>query len=405
MRVQLVARIVTALICVATFLVPCLSRQNSPHHNRYRLIQVGTFGGPNSLYQGATMIATQSGMVVGAANTPNADPNTPVCFDSSCFILHAWKWRDGLLTDFGVLPGGSSSYTNALNSRGFVVGQSEDGEVDPLTGNARFVATLWDHGRIKNVGTFGGVSFAIAITDQNFVMGASENGIIDTSGFAALAGITGISQIRAFGWNGGKIFDLGTLGGLGAFPNAMNDRGQVVGLSPTSPFPGPFGLQIDAFLWSAGKMRDLGTLGGSFGAASAINDRGQIVGLANLPGDTAAHAFLWQSGTMTDLGTIGGTFTNANWSNDAGEVVGIGTTAGDLELHAFAWRRGLMTDLGTVDTDNASNAFGINNRGQVVGQSWFFDGQQLTASHAFLWEDQGPIVDLNTLIQIPPTST
>jgi probable HAF family extracellular repeat protein len=41
------------------------------------------------------------------------------------------------------------------------------------------------------------------------------------------------------------------------------------------------------------------------------------------------------------------------------------------------------------------------NKGQVVGQSWFFDGQQVTASHAFLWEDDGPMVDLNTLIANP----
>ena len=202
-------------------------------------MQVGTFGGPNSLYQGTTLIATDSGTVVGAANTSNPDPNAPVCFDFSCFIQHGWKWQDGVLTDLGVLPGGNSSYTNAVNSRGLVVGQSEDGGIDPITGNARFVATLWDRGQIKNLGTFGGISFAIAITNQNFVMGASENGIVDTSGFAAIAGITQISQIRAFGWNGREIFDLGTLGGVGAFPNAMNNRGQVVGLSPTSSVPGP----------------------------------------------------------------------------------------------------------------------------------------------------------------------
>jgi hypothetical protein len=107
-------------------MAPCLAQQTGAHHNRYRLIQVGTFGGPNSLYQGAALIATDSGMVVGAANTPNADPNAPVCFDFSCFIQHGWKWQDGVLTDLDVLPGGNSSCTDAINSRGLVVGQSED---------------------------------------------------------------------------------------------------------------------------------------------------------------------------------------------------------------------------------------------------------------------------------------
>lgn len=197
------------------------------------------------------------------------------------------------------------------------------------------------------------------------------------------------------------MFDLGTLGGTGAWPSTMNNRGQVVGFSPTSLVPGPNGLQIDAFLWSAGQMQDLGTLGGTFSAANAINEGGQIVGLATLPGDSAAHAFFWQNGAMTDLGTIGGTFTSANWLNDAGQVIGVGTIANDICCRAFVWNHGVIRNLGTVDGDNSSNAFGINNKGQVVGQSWFWDGQEVTASHAFLWKDEGPIVDLNTLILNP----
>ena len=56
-----------------------------------------------------------------------------------------------------------------------------------------------------------------------------------------------------------------------------------------------------------------------------------------------------------------------------------------------------MTDLGTVAGDNSSNGFGINANGQVVGQSWFWNGEAVTASHAFLWEHGGPMVDLNTI--------
>jgi probable HAF family extracellular repeat protein len=229
-------------------------------------------------------------------------------------------------------------------------------------------------------------------------MGAAENGVIDTSGFP---GFDGLSQIRAFGWNGGDIFDLGTLGGTGAFPNAMNNRGQVVGASPTSPIPGPLGPPVDPFLWSNGKMQDLGGLGGTLGAGNVINNRGQVAGLSNLPGDEITHPFLWENGTMRDLGLLGGSSGNAEWLNDAGEVVGFSTIPDQDGIHAFLWRNGVMADLGTVRGDNSSNAFGINNKAQVVGQSWFFDGQQLTASHAFLWEDGGPMLDLNTLITNP----
>jgi probable HAF family extracellular repeat protein len=390
-----------SLIAFAAFAFFALSlpAQAPSQHTRYRLVQIGTFGGPNSAYNGGTPIATNGGTVVGAANTSTPDPYSPDCFDGTCLVQHAWKWHDGVLTDLGALPVGESSFALSLNSRGLVVGYARDGELDPLTGAVRFVATIWDHGQIKSLGTLGGgFSFALGATNQNFVMGLSDNGVIDTSGFP---GFDGISEVRTFGWHDGTMFDLGTLGGTGAWPATMNNHAQVVGFSPTSPVPAPFGLQIDAFLWSGGKMQDLGTLGGTFGAANAINDRGQVVGFSNVTGDVAVHAFLWENGAMTDLGTIGGTFANANWLNDTGEIIGDSTTTGDIELHAFLWRHGVITDLGTVGTDNASNAFGINNKGQVVGQSWFYDGHKLTASHAFLWEDEGPVVDLNTLIVNP----
>jgi hypothetical protein len=36
----------------------------------------------------------------------------------------------------------------------------------------------------------------------------------------------------------------------------------------------------------------LGSLGGSMNKAAAINNRGEIAGLSSLPNDTAIHAFL-----------------------------------------------------------------------------------------------------------------
>jgi hypothetical protein len=178
--------------------------------HRYRLVDIGTFGGPNSVYNGGTRAVTNDGRVVGAADTDAPDLNAPAnCFEGpACQVQHAWEWREGKLKDLGVLAHGYSSYTNAITTRGLVVGQSQNDGIDPLTGGpVLFLATVWNHGNPKNLGTFGGGnSIAIAATDQNFVIGAAENGVPDTLGFR---GFDQVSQILAFGWSGGKIFDLG----------------------------------------------------------------------------------------------------------------------------------------------------------------------------------------------------
>jgi len=397
---RLIETLVIALLAPAIFSFQLVAQQNIPKHHRYKLIEIGTFGGPNSVYNVFSRIGRNDGTFVSAANTAEADRFAPDCFDGeTCFVQHAWMWNRGSLIDLGVLRDGYSSYTNAINSRGLIVGQSQNGDLDPLTGTpVLYLATVWHHGRVKNLGTLGGGnSIAIAATDSNFVMGAAENGLIDHSG---MPGFDGVSQIRAFGWSGGDIFDLGTLGGEDAFPGDMNNLGEVVGASTTTQFPNSDGIiPVHPFLWSKGKLRDLGTLGGNFAGAGAINNHGQVVGTSTLSGDQTSHPFIWRSGKMTDLGTLGGSYGVGEWINEVGDAIGYSGTVEDKGLHAFLWRGRAMTmaDLGTVAGDNSSNAFGMNASGQVVGQSWFWNGEAVTASHAFLWEHGGPMVDLNTI--------
>jgi probable HAF family extracellular repeat protein len=386
------------------------AQQNNIQRPRYQLIEIGTFGGPNSYYNGGTPVVTNSGLLTGAANTPATDPYAPDClFDGACFVQHAFLWRNGALTDLGALPGGDySSYTNGVNSRGLVVGQSQNGNLDPFTGLPDFVATIWNHGKVKSLGTLGGgFSIAISLTSNNFVMGAAENGIADTSGFRG--DFFGVSQIRGFGWHGGKIFDLGTLGGTSTFPNAMNDSAEIVGFSATSALPGSFGAPPTApFLWSGGRMFNLGTLGGSYGTANVVNEKGEVAGASSLATNPFAcvfyysgpdcHAFLWRNGRMHDLGTLGGSYSAAELINDFGQAAGFSGVAGDSTFHAFAWKHDAMIDLGTLGKDNYSRAFGMNDAGWVVGQSWLFDGENTTASHAFVWYGRGQIIDLNTVV-------
>src|ERR1700730_17836973 len=76
--------------------------------------------------------------------------------------------------------------------------------------------------------------------------------------------------------------------------------------------------------------------------------------------------------TVIDLGTLGGTFSQAFGINNKGSVVGFATLPGDNVVHAFLWRKGVMIDLGTLSgTDAARNsgARSINEEGEITGYS------------------------------------
>ena len=76
----------------------------------------------------------------------------------------------------------------------------------------------------------------------------------------------------------------------------MNERGQVAGTSYTNTTQNPTTKvpTVDPFLWTKDKgMVDLGTLGGNSGGPNALNNRGQVIGISNLAGDQISHPFLW----------------------------------------------------------------------------------------------------------------
>jgi probable HAF family extracellular repeat protein len=406
---------VTAIALLTALAVPLrLAAQDKQDHNHkhhhYQLIDIGTFGGPASyISNGFDGILNNHGSAVGAADTSTPDPFPSFCFNFDCFVSHAFQSQDGVVTDLGTLADGWSSFADWISANGLISGFSQNGEIDPLIGIPEFRAVLWKDGQIMNLGTLNGgyESFANAVNNRGQVAGLTLNTISDP--FCLFAPGFCATQTRAFLWQNGVMQDLGTLGGPDAIAALVNERGQIAGQSYTNSTPNPVtGLPtLDPFLWKNHAMLDLGTLGGTSGFPTALNNRGQVVGQSNLTGDLAFHPFLWtKPGPMQDLGTFGGNTGTTGWINDAGEIVGKADLPGPLPQNhdAALWGNGVITDLGTLPGDSCSNAYRVNSLDQIVGTS---EDQALclipTGEHAFLWEHGGPMVDLNTLI--PPGSS
>ena len=387
-------------------------------HHHYKFIDLGTFGGPTSYVNAEPTQPTlinDAGTIVGGADTSRATPvlscYNPV-LNLDCFIFHAFAWNGGGLKDLGTLRHGTFSFAFAINNIGQIAGVSENGQIDPVSGNPIFHAVLWQNGAIEDLGTLGGnSSFAGAINDRGEVAGVALNDIPDPYSIFGLIGGTASTQTRAFIWQAGSMRDLGTLGGPDAFAEFMNERGDVAGVSYTSNTADPnTGLpHMDPFLWHDGKMMDLGNFGGTNDIGylpffspfvDGLNNRGQVVGAMDIPGDQFSHAFLWDGEKLADLndlgGGLGGNASGAQGLNDDGAVVGWATIPGDQLDHATLWANGTTTDLGTLAGDVCSDAESINSSGQIVGTSQDVACGPFT--HAFLWENGGPMVDLSKLV-------
>lgn len=398
----------------------------APASPRYRVVDLGSFGGDIGILQGRSI--NRGGMAVGLMSTAEPDPFDPNCF-ADCNIDHAFLYANGKTWDLGALAANASSAANGINDPGIVYGQAQNGKTDPLTGFPEAHAVWWVNRKIVDLGTLGGnqsnaiksnllgqtVGGALTTRQDPFAFepmaacrftpftGAGSNWMTfaENSFFAP-----GATETHATLWWGGAKFDMGTLGGPDSVAIDVNLLGQAVGWSYTSYQANEFGVpDVHPFLWNplTRKMRDLGSFGGACSIAAEINTRGDVIGHSTLANNTTEHPFLWTAkGGLRDLGTLGGDFAHANHINDRGEIVGYSTMVprgqGQAPTYAkgraFYWKDGKMTNLGTFG-DDYSDVNGINNRGQIVGETFDpFGG----STHGWISDRGGPIVDLDTLI-------
>jgi probable HAF family extracellular repeat protein len=289
---------------------------------------------------------------------------------------HAALWRNSLLTDLGTLGGPNSSVTwNVKNTAGIIVGISQ-------TADPQLFGESW--------------SSAAFYSPPNNV------------GYINLG----------FVWQNNQMRGLPNFpGGNNGFATGANNLGQVVGWAENGvQDPNCCCTQVLQFrpaVWTLGptdQIQDLPLiLGDSSGAATAINDNGQIVGISGICDQavgrhTAKHAVLWENGTVTDI------YPNAPapwWNtptavNQRGDVVGFAGDPAFVEgdvLHAFMWTRDdgirLLKPLPNRTPNHVdSEAYGINEARQVVGVSCDAD---LVDCRAVIWDHGNTPTDLNDL--------
>lgn len=203
-----------------------------------------------------------------------------------------------------------------------------------------------------------------------------------------------------------KILDLGALNKNLSVAFAITNCGQVAGWID-SPVPPATLLAPIPFLWAQGIMQLLPLTGrAAYGQAFDLNGNGQVAG--NTYNTVVTQATRWQGGVMQLLPFLGDD-ANARSINDCGSVAGDGATASGTNTQAWCNPGGRLNPLPpynplVMQTDRYSRAYGINNRGQIVGGSdtgtpIFFPAAYAAPAlgiHACLW-DKGIPQDLGAL--------
>jgi probable HAF family extracellular repeat protein len=362
---------------------------------RYQLTRLDSLGGTSSV--GASI--NELGWVAGRSNTLIGN------------IRHAALWRNRQLTDLGTL--GSADKTSAVpwpvkNLRGIVSGISYTDEPDPngedwscsafiASSGTRCLGFRWQNGVMTPLYPFPGGTHSFATATNNFrqTVGWAENHVED----ATCAGTQKL-QFRAAIWgpHGNIERELPPLPGRDAngardtstAATAINDSGQVVGISGICDVAVGRLSAKHAVLWEHGKPTRLGDLGvKAWNTPNMINQRGDIVGFAPIPDDNPAddldnptlRGFVKLRGQpIRNLGTLNdaGVSSTAKSINEWRQVVGQSCDAAG-ECRAFLWRDGVMTDFNLLVDDQEdllTIANDIDNFGRVTGQG--FDNESST---------------------------
>jgi probable HAF family extracellular repeat protein len=195
-----------------------------------------TLGGDYSVARSIS----HSGLAVGAAQTV-----------ARCF--HAVVWKKGKASELQTLSNGDTSYANAINNEGEIVGQSNDGQ------NRQAKAVRWTvDGAVHVLPTQHGSVFSNALALNN------------------RGQIVGFDNAEAALWTQSREIELGSFGDEPNVALDVNDPGDVVGSSAEAEG------RMRAFLWRKGHLYNLNRMvpassGWVLLSAFRINNRGEIL--------------------------------------------------------------------------------------------------------------------------------
>jgi uncharacterized membrane protein len=182
------------------------------------------------------------------------------------------------------------------------------------------------------------------------------------------------SDTYAQGVKRGFLLDDGKLTRID-FPEALSTEaagidnfGRVVGEA--------FDAQsVWGYVWKGGRFTTLEGPGNGTVGAAEINERGQITGGYSETLDAPTRAFLLRGDKYTTFDAFGATFTQAFGIDIRGRVVGYTASGFDLAdpivlLDAHGYLRDEKGRFTRIDFPCAPRtlAYGINDRGQIVGQ-------------------------------------
>lgn len=376
---------IARLAIAATTLAAAAALGGEPDSQRhrpteYRIVTLADLGGLTSSGNGIN----DEKLITGYATLPDGNSR------------HAMLWLHGFKFDLGTLGGPNSNVPWPVKNKiGLIAGIAQTDIPEPLnqTWSCRsffefptrsgFICrgVVWEEGEIRALPTLGGFnSFATGANNHRQVVGWAQNTVLDPS----CNQLHVKQQFRAVLWGPGEnqIQELPPLPGTKdstSAATAINDKGQVVGISGDCGTAVGSSSAREAVMWHKGRIQKIGNLGGiAWNTPMAINQRGDVVGFSNVSAASGTNpdwrAFYWSKGTgIRDLGALDGFPRSQGLGiNERRTIVGTSCTADFEDCRAVVWENGRrldMNDLVPGFPDQLYSANDINDDGQIAGQA------------------------------------